>query len=160
MDDEYLNFYHISRDASDEKAKKFLSEGIVPEQVNGYGGQSNGFYCWTNEDMTDKYYSSLLVAADTERAMEKFSIDIRLKDEEALKVEISVKKDTIQYPDWQLSKKEHKMFNDKDETFKKIESLRDRIKGNNINHTYEPTQNISKFDFNTLKAYKDKMQNG
>jgi hypothetical protein len=35
MTEEYLKFYHISRDASDEKADKFLSEGIVPEQGNG-----------------------------------------------------------------------------------------------------------------------------
>ena len=37
MADEYLKFYHISRDASSEKANDFLSEGIVPERGNGSG---------------------------------------------------------------------------------------------------------------------------
>lgn len=102
MADEYLKFYHISRDASSEKANDFLSEGIVPERGNGYGGQSDGFYCWTSKNRADKYYCSLLVAADAEWAMENFGIDIRLKNGEALKVEVPVKKDTVKYPDWQL----------------------------------------------------------
>ena len=107
MADEYLKFYHISRDASSEKANDFLSEGIVPERGNGYGGQSDGFYCWTSKNRADKYYCSLLVAADAEWAMENFGIDIRLKYCEALKVEVPVKKDTVKYPDWQLDNEQH-----------------------------------------------------
>lgn len=107
MADEYLKFYHISRDASEEKANQFLAKGIVPEQGNGYGGQSKGFYCWTSEDRANKYYCSLLVAADAEWAMKNFGIDIRLKNNEALKIEIPVKKDTIKYPEWQLDNEQH-----------------------------------------------------
>ena len=92
MDDEYLKFYHISRDASDEKANQFLTKGIAPKQGNGYGGQGKGFYCWTSEDRANKYYCSLLVATDAEWAMKNFGIDIRLKNDEALKIELLVKK--------------------------------------------------------------------
>lgn len=107
MDDEYLKFYHISRDASDEKANQFLTKGIAPKQGNGYGGQGKGFYCWTSEDRANKYYCSLLVAADAEWAMKNFGIDIRLKNDEALKIELLVKKEAIKYPDWQLDNEQH-----------------------------------------------------
>lgn len=107
MEDEFLNFYHISRDASAEKADKFISEGIVPSRGNGYGGQSNGFYCWTNKEAADKFYCSLLVADNAQWAMENFGIDIRLKDGEALKLEVPVKKDSIKYPEWQLDNEQH-----------------------------------------------------
>ena len=107
MTDSYLRFYHISRDASEEKANKFMSEGIAPVLGNGYGGQSKGFYCWTSEDRANKYYCSLLVAADAEWAMQNFGIDIRLKNDEALKIGINVEKEAIKYPDWQLDNEQH-----------------------------------------------------
>jgi hypothetical protein len=39
--------------------------------------------------------------------MENFGIDIRLKNDEALKIEVPLKKDTIRYPDWQLDNEQH-----------------------------------------------------
>lgn len=107
MADKYLKFYHISRDASPEKADSFLSEGIVPGRGCGYGGQSKGLYCWTSENRADKYYCSLLVAADAEWAMKNFGIDIRLKNGEALKIEVDIPEDTVKYPVWQLDNKQH-----------------------------------------------------
>jgi len=106
-DDSILRFYHISRDASEEKINKFSSEGIVPLLGNGYGGQKKGFYCWTNEHRANKYYCSLLVAVDADWAMENFGIDIRLKNGKALKIEIPVQKNAIRYPDWQLDNEQH-----------------------------------------------------
>lgn len=107
MGDKMLKFYHISRDASDEKIKLFSEQGIAPAQGQGYGGQTNGFYCWTSETKADKYYASLLVAADADWAMENFGIDIRLKNGEALKIAVPVSLDTVKYPTWQLDNEQH-----------------------------------------------------
>ena len=107
MSDKMLKFYHISRDASDERLEQFLEQGIVPSDGMGYGGQSKGFYCWTSETRADKYYASLLVAADADWAMENFGIDIRLKDGEALKIGVPVALDDIAYPNWQLDNEQH-----------------------------------------------------
>lgn len=107
MEEDYLKFYHISRDASDQTAEQFLDRGIVPNAGMGYGGQTQGFYCWTSEERAQKYYCSLVVAADAEWAMEKFGIDIRLKDGNALKLEAKIKKSDIKYPNWQLDNEQH-----------------------------------------------------
>lgn len=107
MEEDYLKFYHISRDASNQTAEQFLKRGIVPNAGMGYGGQTQGFYCWTSEERAQKYYCSLVVAADAEWAMEKFGIDIRLKDGNALKLETKIKKSDIKYPNWQLDNEQH-----------------------------------------------------
>lgn len=107
MEEDYLKFYHISRDASEQTSEKFLERGIIPNAGMGYGGQTQGFYCWTSEERAQKYYCSLVVAADAEWAMEKFGIDIRLKDGNALKLETKIKKSDIQYPNWQLDNEQH-----------------------------------------------------
>lgn len=107
MGDKMLKFYHISREASDERLKKFLEQGIEASGGVGYGGQTCGFYCWTSETRADKYYASLLVAADADWAMENFGIDIRLKNGEALKIGVPVALDAITYPRWQLDNEQH-----------------------------------------------------
>ena len=107
MNDKKLKFYHISRDASDERVQQFLEKGVAPAEGNGYGGQSKGFYCWTSETRANKYYASLLVAADADWAMENFGIDIRLKDGEALKIGVPVALDDITYPNWQIDNEQH-----------------------------------------------------
>lgn len=107
MNEKNLKFYHISRDASDERVQQFLEKGVAPAEGNGYGGQSKGFYCWTSEVRANKYYASLLVAADADWAMENFGIDIRLKNGEALKIGVPVALDEITYPKWQIDNEQH-----------------------------------------------------
>ncbi len=63
--------------------------------------------------------------------------------------------------DYRISIKEQKLYNTRDETSKKIESLRNKIKAHNTKSPYKPTyNNISKVDLNTLKFYQNKKQNG
>ena len=129
-------FYHISRNASNERVRSF-ENGISGVSGTGYGGQSSGFYCWTNEEQANKYFASLAIGADVEWAKKNFGIDISLKNGDALKIEVIVPASSVCFPNFQLDNEQHPnisrgrersiwldfwesqkhIFNDKDFTF-------------------------------------------
>ena len=101
-----LYFFHISRDASDEKLESF-KKGIDSAVGIGYGGQRSGFYCWTNEEQANKLFAQWAIGADAAWAKEKFGIDITLKDGNALKLKIPVEENSVKYPNYQLDNEQH-----------------------------------------------------
>lgn len=105
--DDILYFYHISRDASDEKANSFQQKGIVPSRGTGYGGQKSGFYFWTDENQAHKCFARWALEIDADWAEKTFGIDIRLKEGNALKIKVPIHRKSIQYPDFQLDNEQH-----------------------------------------------------
>ena len=103
---EEFHFYHISRDASEDRARSF-EQGIKAAAGTGYGGQSSGFYCWTNEEQANKCFAGWAIGADAEWAKKTFGLDTTLKDGNALKVEITIPADAVKYPDFQLDNEQH-----------------------------------------------------
>lgn len=101
-----LNFFHISRDASEEKLESF-KKGIEANLGTGYGGQQSGFYCWTNEEKANECYAMWATGSQAAWAKEKFGKDITLKNGNALKLKIQVDENSIKYPNYQLDNEQH-----------------------------------------------------
>jgi len=101
-----LHFFHISRDASDERLESF-KKGIDSAFGTGYGGQQSGFYCWPNEEKANECYAMWATGTQAAWAKEKFGKDITLQDGNALKLKISVDESSVKYPDYQLDNEQH-----------------------------------------------------
>ena len=101
-----LNFFHISRDASEEKLESF-KKGIEANLGTGYGGQQSGFYCWTNEEKANECYAMWATGSQAAWAKEKFGKDITLQNGNALKLKIQVDENSIKYPNYQLDNEQH-----------------------------------------------------
>ena len=101
-----LHFYHISRDASDEKIES-LKTGIGSSFGTGYGGQKGGFYCWTTEEQADKCFARWAIGVDAEWAKKTFGLDMTLKDGNALKIEVEVDENKVKYPNYQIDNEQH-----------------------------------------------------
>ncbi|MBO4293887.1 MAG: hypothetical protein J5896_00390 [Alphaproteobacteria bacterium] len=101
-----LYFFHISRDASDERLESFKN-GIDSAFGTGYGGQQSGFYCWPNEEKANECYAMWATGTQAAWAKEKFGKDITLQDGNALKLKISVDESSVKYPDYQLDNEQH-----------------------------------------------------
>lgn len=101
-----LHFFHISRDASDERVETF-KKGIVSTQGTGYGGQQSGFYCWTSEEKANECYAMWATGTQAAWAKEVFGKDITLQNGNALKLKIAVNESSIKYPDYQLDNEQH-----------------------------------------------------
>lgn len=101
-----LYFYHISRDASDEKLESF-KRGIEPSLGTGYGGQKSGFYCWPNEAKANECYAMWATGTQVAWAKEKLGKDISLQNGDALKIKIPVDENSVKYPDYQLDNEQH-----------------------------------------------------
>lgn len=81
--DKTLRFYHVGTNPDDFKS--FFKEGAKPVG-QGVGGQGNGLYVWTNEDLADNHIRFL---------------NFQQMLEEALIVGVDVEKEKITYPEWQ-----------------------------------------------------------
>ena len=101
-----LYFFHISRDASDERLES-LKNGIDSAVGTGYGGQWSGFYSWTNEEKANECYAMWATGTQAAWAKEKFGKDITLQNGNALKLKIPVDEKSIKYPDYQLDNEQH-----------------------------------------------------
>jgi len=106
-----LYFFHISRDASDERLESF-KEGIDSALGTGYGGQQSGFYCWANEKKANECYAMWATGTQAAWAKEEFGKDITLQNGNALKLKIPIDENSIKYPDYQLDNEQHPSPND------------------------------------------------
>ena len=86
---ETVVFYHVSTEVDDFKS--FFREGATAIG-KGVGGQTDGFYVWTNEKAADQHIRFLY---------EDPFADKVLKNDEAVIVAVSVPKASLSYPVWQ-----------------------------------------------------------
>ena len=86
---ETVTFYHVSTDI--EAFKSFFREG-AKSTGKGLGGQTDGFYVWSNEEAAERHVSFLQDGAWANK---------HLNDKEAMIIGITVPKASVSYPLWQ-----------------------------------------------------------
>ena len=95
-----ITFYHVSRNV--EAFKSFFREG-AKAIGKGVGGQTDGFFLWTNERAAKRH---ILYLND-----EEIDENQRLSNGEAIVIGVSIPKASISYPVWQQDmESSHKIF--------------------------------------------------